>query len=352
MHTSWRQCLETGGARIDDNAPASVRHFGAPRAESLAAQQGNVLCDLSQYALLRVAGEDAREFLHNQLTTDLRQLSPEKSPLTAWCNPKGRMLALPRLSLRGDAFLLRLPATVLPAVQKRLQMFVLRSRVQLADASEGFARLGVSGPDAPARLETLLGVVPAAVNSARQSETVTVTRTPGPFQRFELIGPAETLIGLWESLTPDFQPVGEPAWRLLEVLSGLPEVYPETREAFIPQMTNLHWLGGVDWRKGCYPGQEVVARMHYLGKLKRRMYLARADTDSTPAPGAPVQAAADAQNAGTVVHGAAHPEGGSVLLAVLKIAAAESGELALEDSSRLALQPLPYATPDKQSNRS
>lgn len=349
MHTQWRNNLESSGARTDGSPHWHIRHFGDARAESAAALSGNVVSDLSQYGLIRVGGEDARAFLHNQLTADLRALAPAQSRLAAWCNPKGRALALFRLCLREDAFLLRLPAPLLDAVQKRLQMFVLRSRVELADASEALVRMGVSGPDAAGRLEALLGEVPQAANTACLAGNVTVTRLPGPFSRFELLAPSQAMLPAWEALATDFRPVGEPAWRLLKILSGLPEVYPETREAFVPQMLNLHWLDGVDFRKGCYPGQEVVARMHYLGNLKRRLYLGTTDAAEAPQPGAPVRQADASQPVGNVVHAAPHPEGGCALLAVLRTEAAEAGNLTLETGEALELHALPYATPSRET---
>lgn len=349
MHALWQQCLESSGAKFSESDSSAVQHFGDRHAETRTALDGDVIADLGQYALLRVSGEDAREFMHNQVTTDLRSIGPEESRICGWCNPKGRLLAQFRLSLRDESFLLRLPSALLEPVRQRLGMFVLRSRVRLEYAGEELVMAGLSGPDAPQLLEARLGDVPDAPDTADRAGAVTIIRVPGSQPRFELIASPQEMAPLWQELAPHCRPVGQPAWELLEVLAGLPEIYPQTREAFVPQMANLHWLHGVDFRKGCYPGQEVVARMYYLGKLKRRMYLAQAQTQTLPKPGTPVQQAGASQAAGTVVRAAWHPQGGTMLLAVLKVDAAESGGLALEDGAALTLRDLPYATPEREA---
>lgn len=351
MNALWRQCLESAGAQVSQSDHVAVEHFGDRPVEARAALDGNVIAGLGQYALLRVSGEDAREFLHNQVTTDLRDITPGESRICGWCNPKGRLLALFRLSLRDESFLLRLPAPLLEAVRQRLSMFVLRSRVRLEDAGEELVMAGLSGPDAQQLLKARLDDVPDAPDMASQAGAVTIIRVPGPQPRFEMIAPAQDMVRLWQELAQHCRPVGEPAWELLEVLAGLPEIYPQTQEAFVPQMANLHWLHGVDFRKGCYPGQEIVARMYYLGKLKRRMYLAQIQA-APPEPGTSVLQAGASQAAGTVVRAARNPEGGALLLAVLKVDAADSGGLSLEDGSVLTLLALPYETPERERTTS
>jgi folate-binding protein YgfZ len=338
MQEIWRRCLESAGARMGGFAyPAqghpAVRDYGQPVEELRAAVYGNVICDLGHYSLLSVSGKDTPEFLQNQFTADLRSLQEGESRLAAWCNAKGRMLALFRVFLRRKTFYLRLPAPLAAPIRQRLGMFVLRSQVVIEDTSNTLARMGIAGPAAQNEIQPLL--------DGASPNDVTALRVPGYPSRFELYGPPEQLSSLWEHLSGEYRPVGEPTWRLREILAGLPEIYPETQETFVPQMTNLQLLGGVDFHKGCYPGQEVVARMHYLGKLKRKLHLARSEPGTVPEPGATVVRSDAGEKAGTVVHAAPHPDGDNVLLAVMREDAIPTNSFRLQDGAALTLIDLP-----------
>jgi folate-binding protein YgfZ len=226
-------------------------------------------------------------------------------------------------------------------------MFVLRSKVVLEDRSDAVARFGLAGQNAEAQLTAALGRAPAAVNEVAAVDGVVALRCAGPTPRFELIGPPEALQSLWTTLAAHAKPVGTDAWWLFEILSGVPQVFKASLEEFVPQMVNLPAVGGVSFQKGCYPGQEIVARMHYLGTLKRRMYLARIATDEPPAPATPLyEGGADAtQSVGNVVYAQRAPEGGCAALAVLVIAAAERGTIHVSSNTgpALTLGELPYA---------
>jgi folate-binding protein YgfZ len=164
--------------------------------------------------------------------------------------------------------------------------------------------------------------------------------------RFEIHGELEPVIGLWRRLARQANPVGADCWSWLDIQAGVPEVLPETVEAFVPQMVNLEALDGISYKKGCYPGQEVVARMHYLGKLKRRMYRAHASTETVPAPGDNLYSPTETdQSVGKVVEAQPNPNGGVDLLAVIQIATADAGDVRLaanDDGARLEFQDLPY----------
>ena len=180
----------------------------------------------------------------------------------------------------------------------------------------------------------------------RYAHGVTILRLPGPTPRFQLHGPAPALSALWNALVPSVTPIGAESWRLLDILAGTPAVYPETVDAFVPQMLNLQLLDGIGFQKGCYTGQEIVARTHYLGKIKRRMYLARVDSPTTPGPGNPLLSPqTDAsQSAGQLVDACRHPDGGYAVLAVALIDCAEHRTLHLGkvNGPLLRLEPLPY----------
>jgi hypothetical protein len=173
---------------------------------------------------------------------------------------------------------------------------------------------------------------------------VTVLRLRGPHPRFEIIGPYTDIQGLWSELA--LTPVGASAWAWLDIMAGVPTVLPATVEAFVPQMTNLELIGGVNFKKGCYPGQEIVARTHYLGRLKQRMYRAHVDSPQAPKAGDPIYAPNfGEQAAGTVVDAQPAPGGGFDLLAVVQIASADAGVLSLQapNGPPLALHTLPYS---------
>lgn len=307
------------------------------------------LCDLSRQGLIAVQGADAASFLQGQVTCDMRRLSPEHSRLGALCNPKGRMLALFRLFQRGEVYYLRLPQEMLEPTLKRLRLFVLRTKVTLEDASGTLARIGLAGPKADVLLQEILRSTPTRINDATQTRGITAIRLPGVQPRFELHGEAEALKEVWNSLARHAQSADAESWRLLDIQAGIPVVYPETSEAFLPQMVNLQLVEGVSFNKGCYTGQEVVARTQHLGKLKRRMYRAYVNTDIPLRPGdALFSPQADpGQDAGKIVEAALHPDGGYDLLAVVSIDCAEHGQVRVgsEHGAMLKFEPLPYALP-------
>lgn len=343
MNSDWQQFLKQQQAHIEDE---HVRDFGDADGERRAAATQTVMADLSHQGLISAHGSDTETFLQGQFTNDVARVTPQQSELAAYCSPKGRILASMRLFRRGDRTLLSLPRGVLEPTLKRLRMFVLRSDVTLEDASDELARMGLAGPDAASLLEQHLPL-PAEPDQVSQQDELTVIRLPGPADRFEIHGPAAALQSLWGQLAEQARPVGYPAWSWLDIVAGLPTILPDTTDAFVPQMVNLHSLNGISFTKGCYTGQEVVARMHYLGKLKRRMYRAHLDIDTPPAPGEPLYAhdASAESSAGKVVIAQPAPEGGVDLLAVLQIANVEAGSIHLgaPDGPQLQFQELPYS---------
>ena len=240
---------------------------------------------LNRYGLLSVAGADARDFLHAQLTNDIRNLPPERSALAGWCSAKGRLLATFLVIPAPQGYLLQLARDLAPAVAKRLSMFVLRAKVKIADESDAWAQYGVWQDNLiPTKIDWKdnIGVVP--VDEKR-------------FLRLERAGAAA-------SLACD---ADEEKWTLDEIRAGRPLITAATQDQFVPQMVNLETLGAVDFQKGCYPGQEIVARAQYRGQVKRRMVRLPAP------PGARLQPGQE-YNGGTIVDSA-----GGELLAVMPV---------------------------------
>ncbi len=350
MKPEWKDFLVNKGAEFDGDRVIS---FGNPERELRLVVAGEAIADRCHTGLIAVHGEDAETFLQGQFTNDIREVTPARSQLSAFCSPKGRMLANFRIFRLDDSYYLELPHSQVEATLKRLRMFVLRSKVVLEDASENLVRIGFSGQKAPAQLAELLGGAPAQTDEVATLNGLTVIRLPGAQPRFEILGALDAMQKLWTQLDVRAAPVGDRAWSLLEVRAGVPVIVPETADAFVPQMANLQVLHGVSFKKGCYTGQEVVARMQYLGKLKRRMYLAHVDTGTCPAPGETLFSAGSesGQGAGRVVNAAVCPDGGCDLLAVVEIASRERNDLRLgaEDGPALEFMELPYAFEAEES---
>ncbi len=298
------------------------------------------------YALLQAVGEEARAFLHGQLSSDVAALPPESSQLSSYNSPKGRALALFRLFHRGEALALRLPESLAEVTQQRLKMFILRSKVEIQRTD--VTCLGIKDDPHATRLRHHGLPVPETAESVSRQGDIHFIRAPGEGVRLEAWGPVAALAELAETLKADgFAVAAAATWEWEEIRAGLPEVYPETREAFVPQMLNLHRLGGVSFTKGCYPGQEVVARMHYLGKLKRRLFRIHIPAAvQPPAPGTPL---VDPQGAsqGKVVR-AAMGEAGCEALAVVALSAVEEKTpLTVAGTGPVEWLPLPYTVDDR-----
>lgn len=344
MQNDWATTLLSSGAVIMDG---SAQHFGDAQHESRAAAEGDVCADLSHLGLLRAEGADTEGFLQGQLSNDVRLVDAGHSQLSAYCNPKGRMLAIVRLFKRDDAYFLQLPMALQEPTLKRLGMYILRAKATLRTEAD-LIGIGVSGPNATRLVDDLGGAPTLEVDSSHTQAGITVIRLPGRLPRYALFGSVAILQPVWQQLKTSATPVGAHVWRWLDIQAGLPTVLPETVEEFVPQMANLDLVGGVNFKKGCYPGQEIVARMHYLGRLKQRMIGAHVECATRPLPGASVYAADfPDQSAGKIVDAQPAPAGGYDLLAVVQTSSVVQGEIHLNDLRGPALQltTLPYPLP-------
>lgn len=339
MNGDWQSFLSEQGAAFEAE---SVTGFNGADGLEPAATEDDLTVPLTEYGVIEVGGSEAAEFLQNQLTNDVQNLPADGSRLAAWLNPKGRILVTFRVIPREGGFYLVLPRERMEPVLKRLRMFVLRSDVTLTDISDDSALIATAGPGASGRVAAVFGEAPGEAHGLVRGDAGTAIRLPGPGERFLALVSAQGAPAAWQSLAQGAAAGSAAAWRLTEVRAGLPTITDATAEAFVPQMVNFHAIEGVSFRKGCYPGQEVVARMQYLGKLKRRMYRARLESH-VPAAGAEIHTPDREQAVGRVVQSAPLPDGGSELLAVLEIAVVDEA-LALEvEGQRLDLLELPYA---------
>ena len=299
----------------------------------------NFAAELSQYGMLSCTGDEARAFLHAQLTSDIASLGADGARRAGWCSAKGRLLATFLVVPHDGGFLLQLSRDLAAPVAKRLAMFILRAKVKLADASGEWAQIAIWGASAAERLGALGLPAPAADLAVARGANGIAVRLGA--QRYLALIPAARR----ESALAAQADAGAGTWALQEIRAGQPMVVQATQDLFVPQMVNLERLGAVDFKKGCYPGQEVVARTQYRGVLKRRMVRAR--VSAAPAPAMDVFAEdAPGQASGTVVNAAPAPEGSHELLAVVQISsldAASSLRLGAPDGPRLELLPLPSA---------
>ena len=306
-----------------------------------ASVQTTILAPLPELGVVCVSGADAVPFLQSQLTNDVSRLAPGKVQLSGYCTPKGRLLATFHQWRTEEGVFMRMPREIIGSVVKRLSMFVLRAKAKVTDVSDAWATAallgdgtdvlrdaGLSAPDAP--------WVSATTGLVRVD---CLLSTPSGVARYLLTSPRESELSLSEEITRG----ASNHWWLSEIDAAVPTIFAATQEKFVPQMINLEVLGGVDFKKGCYPGQEIVARSQYLGKLKRRMNIADVDVTDIP-PAADVYHSDAAQPVGTVVMAASSAGGGAALLFEAPIDRLESGTLHLQsvDGPRLRVRPLPY----------
>ena len=340
----WLEFLQQQGANIENRR---VNGFGSTDAQLAHTEEDNtVIVPLTHLALLRARGSDTADFLQGQSSNDVRLVDSKHHQLNSYCSPKGRILALFTLFMRDQVHYLQLPQERLDPIQKRLGMFVMRSDVKLESAGKELPAFGLYGPQAQALLQKYLGRCPSEAFDTLTIDGVTILRQPGSSPRFSCFAEPDRLIALWHQLAPEVTPAGANAWDLQEIRAGIPSIEAEAVEAFVPQMVNLQLINGVNFKKGCYPGQEVVARMQYLGKLKRRMYRAHLESAQLPAAGSALfsPGSESGQGAGKVVRAAHSPNGGCELLAVAEISAAEEQALFLQSAEgpELKLLKLPY----------
>jgi len=308
----------------------------------------NLITVLDDLGLIKVNGDDAVSFLHNQLTNDVEHLGLEEARLAGYCSPKGRLLATMLMWRTPDAIVLMLPREIQAAIQKRLQMFVLRAKVTLTDVTESRAIVGLIGDKAPEVFPTMPGVAYAAGHSENGS-LIRLPESDGMLRGLwiTLKDQADTMVPLISGTMPLAPPA---LWRLFEIHAGMPQITAATQEKFVPQMINYELIGGVNFKKGCYPGQEIVARSQYLGKLKRRMLLARiAGTDARA--GMEVFSSADPdQPCGMIVNAEVNGTDESSCLVEIKLAALEAGSVHLGSIAGNVLQfaELPYALTDPE----
>ncbi len=302
----------------------------------------------SALAVLRARGAEAGAFLQGQLTQDVLLMKPDEARLAAWCSAKGRMLAsFIVVKLTSDEFLLILSRDLAAAVLKRLKMFVLRAKCELTDASSTVGiegRLGTAAQEALSAIHLVANNAYSMLATASNDSEIRIVLPAGHFAG----QPVSRALLLRMNAQPEpAQATADAAklaaWNALEITSGIARLSAVVSEAFVPQMLNYESVGGVNFKKGCYPGQEVVARSQFRGTLKRRAYLASSEQ--------PLQAGQEIfdsrepeQPCGLVAQAGPHPAGGFIAIVSMQTAAVDSPLLCAgsPQGAQLSLHALPY----------
>ena len=336
-NNDWQEYQFIQGAVFNNE---TIMSFGNIQNELICTQDQNVICDLSHLALLEITGDDATSFLQGQVTNDVRLLDESTAHYTGYCSPKGRLLALFFAFTRQQRIYLQLNTKLLEPISKRLKMYVMRAKVNISNVSDNYVRLGLSGNDTVSLLTPFFSHIPSQAYEVTSTENATLIRLPSIMPRFEIICHTEHAKEIWQSLKKQCKPVGKSCWEWLEIQAGIPDIYLNTQEEFVPQMVNLDLLNAINFKKGCYTGQEIVARTHYLGKVKRRTQLMHLNTAIPP------QASNDVVNQnneviGKIVRSAPAPTGGYDVLAEIRLDNLEDADL-MVNGIKGDIQQLPY----------
>lgn len=309
MNEGWRAFLmEQGAKTVTDE---SVCFDGSGKDKSTI--PAGFITPLPGLTLLEITGKDAASFLHGQLTSDLNALISGGHQLSAWCNAKGRVIATFYIYRLKDSYLILLPASLADKFRQRLQMYILRSEVSIHQLEGNHVMIGIHGEG------LVKGLVPNS-DSASIYDSIYFLPLPEPSTpRLIAAGPAEKIQALWKRLTASVTAVDSDYWHLLDIEAVIPWLSESTSERFLPQELNLEQLGGLSYDKGCYPGQEVIARVHYRGKVKQQLLRASVAGDPRPAAGTPLYGEETEQELGTVLHAVPLTAGTYSLLAVANV---------------------------------
>lgn len=341
--TQWLDFLNTEGATIAEEGNYQyVQSFQPPAIEAELSSKHTVMADLSHLGLLELHGADAVTFLQGQVTNDVTKLDGSNSHYSGYCTAKGRLLALFLAFVHQDHLHLQFNRQLLEPIAKRLRMYVLRSKVTITDKSNDIIRLGLAGPEATSLVAQHFDVA-LDVHALVTQEHVTILRLPDTATgaRYQLLTNEAHAEFLWRTLSPEAKPVGKEAWEWLELQAGIPDIAPATQESFVPQMVNLDLLQGINFKKGCYTGQEIVARTHYLGKVKRRTVLTHFNANALPVLGASIHTKESTEAIGQVVRSAIAPQGGFDVLVEARLEHILANNLWMGEHA-LSLLPMPY----------
>jgi len=356
MNIKWQTFLQQQNAQLDELG--AIKQLEFPELERMLIKHGPVMTSLAHQALLKVSGEDAENFLQGQLSNDIKQVTDDKAQYAAYCDPKGNVLALFLIFKRQDDFYLSFDASLADTIQKRLQMFVMRSKVTLTPVGDEMIRFGFAGQfadlDIQRRLDTKLKKEMAVTSSKEPGlEQTVIIKVPGPFHCYEIFAPVDQAIDCWTKLRLNGDVTNAYDWRLLNIAIGRAEVSAALSGQHLAQSFNLDKTDVINFKKGCYPGQEVIARTHYRGKAAKRMLRIHLDDVIELAPGDTLELIDDNEKTYKLDVVLSNPDifEGTLCLVIgtLKSLDLAQGDLKQVSSGGLAkIEPLPYLLVDDE----
>ena len=343
MNNDWKNFLLKNGANQDESGRFT---FNPPYSDHESATDNDCICDLSYFSTIVIAGGDANEFLQGQFTNDVDKVDEHNSQLSGFCNNKGRMIANYRLFQHQSNYFINIREDLVELSIKHLQNYVLRAEVGIQDISEQLIHIGISGKNAEALLASYIDNLDPTVDSVSFNDNYIAIRIAGSTPRYEIFCSFEHAVKLWEELATNTKVVNSKYWDYLNIINGLPLIDSVTSEEFVPQMANMELVNGISFEKGCYTGQEIVARTHFLGKQKRRTYHIGITTKTEPKVGEQLATETSTENQyiGTLVTLYPVAENKYEALAVIQIKSAEEEKLRMKSSdAEINLMELPYS---------
>lgn len=335
---SWQNFLTQQGATITEGLISS---FGETPDDypGLSA----TLTDLSNLGVLALEGADSKRFLQGQSTSDTEQLNADSVLPGAICNAKGRMLtSYHAIESETDTVLLVMHRPLVDTTINNLGKYAAFFKTTLTNVSDDYRLLGISGSDCESVLKDHFDAIPTAINQLCITDNYLLLRI-SPLQ-FVVIVKVDSVEQLWQKLAQNFTPTGIAYWQLQSIRAGQACVQAETFEQFVPQMLNLQATGAVNFKKGCYTGQEIVARMQYLGKLKRRTYRVVIETSVPPQVATEIYASANNKLVGSVLMAAPADEKSVEMLAVLHEEQADASSFIIDgETLKVCIADLPYS---------
>lgn len=334
MQETWHTFLQTQGATIENNGAIDLYNPDVNITTTA------LVSALSGFALLAISGNDRHAFLHGQFINDLNLIEKPAAQLSAWCNPKGQLITNFLVINTGTSYLLMFKQELKAYVQQRLGMFIMRSDVTIDDISGSSPLLGLANVLANTKDLASLGTnIPANPGEVHAVDGLIIICHPDNSGRYLITGSIEALINKFPELNSSLSMTSSSVWELLDILAGLPWITSSSQEQFLPQMLNLDALKGLSYQKGCYPGQEVIARLHYRGEVKKRVQLIKSNAQLQV--GDHLNQEQSDKNVGTIINSATHPDGCCYALAV--IALDNTSDKLVSNNQEISILKLPYA---------
>ena len=354
MNPDWQQFLQQNSATLKDG---KVAYFAGQDHELSQYQADNLLCDLSHLDLLSITGVEAKQFLQGQLSCDLEQVDASQFQLGALCNPKGRIIASFRLFRIGDEYLLQTPAQMGAVIQQALNKYIIFSKAEIQLNTNQWVCFGVMGAQAQTLLESAIPSLSAPTTPKGIADTlshanvnpeyqdVRIIRDFSHYPRYLIIAPVEKAVQLWQQLTPHCIPCGNELWALRDLLEGYAQITPMISEQWLPHNLNYQAIQAINFKKGCYTGQEVIARMEYRGKLKTQMFIAYANLSSPPKQGQTIINSETEKPQGEIINACRITPDRYALLVTLPKEAINSSTYKIDNNERtsIKLEATPYA---------